>query len=307
MLVVGKDSGGGSPTPSPTNGNGSDFASANDKGPVGIITDDPTCDAWQRVAREYSEKSKSVNWSSRDQSLPASAWSPEQRTMYDTVGKAMTDAGDQTVNLVKLTPHRVTRELYEQFNAYARALVARIPNYTADDRFLAGTTDGIASALSMICSAIDNRSAQPLAPLIPEAAPPTSVSPPGNPAEPKQFLTSIDPVCSDWISVVDKFSADTAAWRATDPNIPATQWTPEMKALNDGVAPTMTAEADDLEELGRRSDNPTLQDFAVLAAQYQRAFVKALPTYTTADFYLAEAASYSVSSVNAACKAVGAG
>ena len=32
VLVVGKDSGGGSPTP--TNGNGSDIASANDKGPV---------------------------------------------------------------------------------------------------------------------------------------------------------------------------------------------------------------------------------------------------------------------------------
>src|SRR5262245_15492948 len=36
VLVVGRDSGGGE-SPTPTNGNGSDFASANDKGPVGII------------------------------------------------------------------------------------------------------------------------------------------------------------------------------------------------------------------------------------------------------------------------------
>ena len=49
VLVVGKNSGGGE-SPTPTNGNGSDFASANDKGPVGIITEDPTCDAWQRIA-----------------------------------------------------------------------------------------------------------------------------------------------------------------------------------------------------------------------------------------------------------------
>src|SRR5262245_29569327 len=35
VLMVGKDSGGESPMP--TNGNGSDIASANDKGPVGII------------------------------------------------------------------------------------------------------------------------------------------------------------------------------------------------------------------------------------------------------------------------------
>src|SRR6185312_1711202 len=183
-----------------------------------------------------------------------SAWTAEQRAMYDTVGQAMADAADQTVNLVKLTPHRVMRELYEQFIAYSHALVNRIPTYAADDRYLAGTTDGMASALSMICSAIDNRSAQPLAPLIPEAAPPTTISPPGDPAQPTRFLTAVDPVCSDWISVVDRFSADTADWRATDPNIAATQWTPDVKALNDAVAPTMTVEADDLERLGRRSD-----------------------------------------------------
>jgi hypothetical protein len=303
VWVVGKDSG---ESPTPTNGNGSDFASANDKGPVGIITEDSTCDAWHRIAREYSAKGDSVKWGDRDQTVPADAWTEQQRSMYDTVGKAVKDAADQTVNLVKLTPHRVMRELYEQFIAYANTFIARIPNYVAEDRFFAGTTDGIASALSMICSAIDNRSAQPLAPLIPEVAPPTELGPLGDPAQPQRFLTSLDPVCSEWISVVDRFDADTAAWRATDPNIPATQWTPELKALNDAVAPTMTAEAEDLEKLGRRSSNATLEDMAVLAAQYQRAFVKALPTYTTADSYLAQAATYAVSSVNAACKAVGA-
>ena len=125
VLVVGKDSGGGSPTP--TNGNGSDFASANDKGPVGIITEDPTCDAWGRVAREYSSATKAVNWGDRDQSIPASAWTPDQRAMYETVGKAVSNAADQTGNFVKLTPHRVMRELYEQFIAYGRAFTTKIP------------------------------------------------------------------------------------------------------------------------------------------------------------------------------------
>src|SRR6185437_9560871 len=153
--------------------------------------------------------------------VPATAWNTEQRSMYEAVSKAASSAADQTVNLVKLTPHRVMRELYEQFIAYSHALVNRIPTYAADDRYLAGTTDGMASALSMICSAIDNRSAQPLAPLIPEAAPPTELAPLGDdPATPQRFLTSVDPICSEWISTVDKFDADTAAWRATDPNIP---------------------------------------------------------------------------------------
>src|SRR6476661_4366616 len=68
VLVVGKDSGGGSPTP--TNGNGSEFASANDKGPVGIIIEDTTCSAWGRVAREFSAQSDAVKWGDRDQTVP---------------------------------------------------------------------------------------------------------------------------------------------------------------------------------------------------------------------------------------------
>ena len=43
----------------------------------------------------------------------------------------MRNAADQTVPLAKLTPHRVMRELYEQFIAYARAYSDAIPTYTA--------------------------------------------------------------------------------------------------------------------------------------------------------------------------------
>ena len=43
----------------------------------------------------------------------------------------------------------------------------------------------------------------------------------------------------------------------------------------------------------------------MLSAQYQRAFVKALPTYTGADNYLSEAATFLARTVNWACKAVG--
>ncbi len=67
----------------------------------------------------------------------------------------------------------------------------------------------------------------------------------------------------------------------------------------------MTMYANDLEQLGRRSGNPTLEDVAVQSAQYQRAFVKALPTYTVADNYLSEAATFLARTVNWACKAVG--
>src|SRR6185369_13845619 len=87
VLVVGKGSGGGE-SPTPTNGNGSDFASANDKGPVGIIMEDPTCAAWNRINNTAVGVQSQVGWRNRDQSAPATAWTAEQRSMYETVGTA---------------------------------------------------------------------------------------------------------------------------------------------------------------------------------------------------------------------------
>ena len=59
------------------------------------------------------------------------------RAQYEAVGQAMRSAADQMVPLVKLTPHRVMRELYEQFIAYSRAYAERIPTYTPQDDNLA--------------------------------------------------------------------------------------------------------------------------------------------------------------------------
>jgi len=47
-----------------------------------------------------------------------------------------------------------------------------------------------------------------------------------------------------------------------------------------------------------------LQDFAVLSAQYRRAFVAAIPTYAPADNHLANAANFVSTTVLGACTAV---
>jgi hypothetical protein len=304
VWVVGKDSGGESSTPSPTNGNGSEFASANDKGPVGIITEDPTCAAWGRINDAVVGEEKRVGWANRDQSVPASAWSPDQRSMYDTVGKAMRNAADQTVGLVKLTPHRVMRELYEQFIAYSRVLAEKIPQYTAEDKEWGTAPDTVGSSLVSICAAITAGSASALSPLVPAAAAPTNVASPGDVDDPQPFLTKRDSVCSEWASALARYDDATAAWQAVDPALSAAQWTPEQKAINDAVKPVMTARADEVEKLGRRSDNPVLQDFAVLSAQYLRAFVLALPTYTGNDGYVVNASTYVALVIDSGCQTV---
>ena len=57
--------------------------------------------------------------------------------MFREVGSAFDAAARQTVPLVRLTPHRVMRELYEQFIAYARAYADSLPTYTEADNHLA--------------------------------------------------------------------------------------------------------------------------------------------------------------------------
>jgi hypothetical protein len=107
------------------------------------------------------------------------------------------------------------------------------------------------------------------------------------------------------VSALSRFSDDTVAWRAIDANIPASDWTTDQKAVNDAVLPKMAALADQLERLGRDSDNPILEDFALLSAQYWRAFALALPSYTSADIYLGNAGNYSMYVVEEACGAAG--
>jgi hypothetical protein len=301
VLVVRPDSGTSTAQGNPDVTN-SEFASVRDNGPVTIITDDPTCDAWNTVAGESASVTDSVKWDDRDTSIPATAWTPDQRAMYDSAGTAMTRAANQAEGLVTKTPHRVMRELYEQFIAYTRAFVQSIPSYVPADNHLTVAASGAGNGLANICGAIMYRSAQAVALLVPAVSNPTDSSRKYE-ISTTVLLNDRNSVCGEWDSLVSKFSEDTKAWRAIDKNVAAKDWTPEQKRLNDEVAPVMLASADEMERLGRGSGNPTLEDIAILAAQYRRGFVTTLPTYTSADSYLELTTTNLVRLINWACKA----
>ena len=279
-------------------------ASAKDTGPVAVITEDPSCAAWTSINDELAHSGDGL-WNERDRSVPASAWTPKLRAQFIAAAQSMRGAAAQAVGLVKLTPHRVMRELYQQFIAYARAYAARVPKYTPADNNLAGAANSASSALGSICAAITDGPAAARGPLVPPAAPPSDIAPVGNPANPQPFLTTTNPVCDDWKSALDQFAKDTAAWQKMDPNIPAIYWNREQRAVNYGVAQVMSSYAGKLEHLGRQSDNAVWQDLANLAAQYRRGFVVALPTYTPTDNHLANAANYASTTILGACAAVG--
>ena len=278
-------------------------ASAKDTGPVTVITDDPSCAAWTSINNDLANSGQGL-WNDRDRSVPASAWTQKQKAQFVAAGESMRGAAAQTVGLVKLTPHRVMRELYQQFIAYARAYSERIPRYTPADNNLAGAANSASSALGSICAAISDGPAAARGPLVPPSAPPSDIAPVGNLASPHPFLTSDNNVCSEWRSALDQFGKQTAAWQQIDPNIPSIYWNREQKAVNYQVGPIMNSFASKLEQLGRQSDNAIWQDLANLSAQYRRAFVTALPTYTPNDNHLANAANFASTTVLGACASV---
>ena len=171
VLLFG-DGGSGGPKGGSDNGQGQEtaaVASAKDTGPVAVITDDPSCTAWASINNELANSGQGL-WNDRDRSVPASAWNPKQRAQFIAAGQSMRSAAAQTVGLVKLTPHRVMRELYQQFIAYARAYSERIPKYTPADNNLAGAANSASSALGSICASISDGPAAARGPLVTPSA-----------------------------------------------------------------------------------------------------------------------------------------
>jgi hypothetical protein len=284
-------------------GNNSGIASANDTGPVGIIIEDPSCAPWVPITTTLTHVA-SNGWDKRDPSIAETNWTPEQRTQYQAVEQAYRSAADQTVPLAKLTTHRVMRELYMQFIAYARAYAESIPTYTAADDTINGVATSSIAVLNGICGAITYGSAAARAPLVTAAAPPTSVAQVGEPSNPSRLTLSAG-ICAGWQSATSELNSDPAfvAWTKQDSNIPASSWTDEYKAENQAVAPVLNRFADIYEKLGRQSSNPFIEDIGVLSAQYLRAVVMAIPTYTQADSYLYDVFAKTAPIVKSACAA----
>lgn len=298
ISVTSDDEDGGGPAPS---GETYGLASADDRGPANIITEDPSCAAW--IPIQSTLANSQGEWGNRDPAIPATSWTPEQRAEYEAAGKAYREAAERTVALVKVTPHRVIRELYEQFIAYARAYIEAIPTYSASDNHLVGVATSSSGALGFICGAITYGSAEARLPFVPTPPAPEQVAPLTHPDNPDRFLTRPDQSCPEWDRLLHAFSADTKDWQALDARVPATDWTPEQRATVDAVIPVMKTYADKIEKLGSISSDPTIRDFATLSAQYRRAYAAALPTYNSADAYLARAANRTSSVIFEACKA----
>ncbi len=301
-LLFTRDGGGGGGTS--TSAVPSDVASANDTGPVAIITDEPTCAAYIDIYNSLANV-QATGWNAERRTLgPSSDWTPDQRTHVQSVVTALRNAAEQIEPLAKQTPHRVMRELYEQFIAYGRAYADSAANYTPTDGYLASTNVAIGNALTGICNASRYKSASRSLAVEP-AAKPTQVVAPGDTANPEKFVTAPDSTCQQWIANDSKFAAGTKEWANLDSNIPGSQWTPEQRAIQLAALPAFTSLATDMESAGRQSNNPVLEDFAVVGALYIRAYVSASDSYVGADSWLSYTGLRINNAISAACQQVG--
>ncbi|MCX8557823.1 hypothetical protein OS121_22490 [Mycolicibacterium mucogenicum] len=281
----------------------SDVASANDKGPVGIITEDPSCAPWTPITNTLAGV-EGNGWLQRDPSIPVGAWTPEARVQYEAVGKAMRNAADQAVPLSKMTTHRVMREMYGQFIAYSRAYADSLITYTAVDDHLASVASTASLVITYVCGAVISGAAEARASLVSAQAPPASVAPIGDLSNPQRLFDTPDPVCSELSPTLQQLLQNPAFknWVNGDPSIPAASLPPDQQAFADAVAPVMTSTADALEKLAKKSSNPMVQDFIQLGVQYRRTFVQALATYQANDQDIYLAGQYAPGVVSMACR-----
>ncbi|OMC34168.1 hypothetical protein A5740_10430 [Mycobacterium sp. GA-1841] len=305
VLILRPDSSGGN-GPSNTANGASEFASANDTGPANIITEDPTCEAWGKVSSGLD--AAVPEWNKQDYSIPATDWTPQQREIFENESTALTDAIPKLENLAKQTPHRAMRQIYLQARAYAQKTVGVIANYAATDKPTVAAFNQFFTVLNRVCDAIYYRGAQQTAPLISAPRPPSSSSSEdgsGDALVMDGFLAVDDSGCSNWTNMVERFDKDsrTEAWGDLDPQIRATEWTPENKAVIDAVVPVLTEYADNMERAGRESGNAVWEDLAVTAAQYMRAYVQAIPTFTPNVGYMPLTSTTLANAINWACKA----
>jgi hypothetical protein len=261
---------------------------------VGLLrVKDPVCDEWVTVSNELAAKEE--KWAASNRGVPATAWSPEQREIFVSVGEAMSTAADQFESMLPKAKNVVLQELIAQTIVYLRAYVERVPNYVDSDGLIAGVANNFGGAITYMCSA---------APLAPSAsAEGKLVSSAAEPAALTPFMAHRDSVCRDFLALIDRQSAQLSGWIAGDSTKPAAKWIPKERALNNAAREVLKRDYRQLLELGKRAKNPIMSDLLLTQSAYIQTFSRVLPSYTPDDAQLWTVVTFLGGGLSSSCKA----
>jgi hypothetical protein len=113
-----------------------------------------------------------------------------------------------------------------------------------------------------------------------------------------------DPVCAEWGPISNLYGAKLAEWSKSDSTIPATSWSLEQKALNLGIVPVLQAQADELNLLADKAQDPFLARLMREQALYEKEFASRISNYEPSDQALWRAVADYAGAVRATCLTV---
>lgn len=284
----------------------SDVASAGDKNPATIVLEDVSCDAQSPIFNNFVAGLKASGFNDLDHSVPASLWSPEERRINDEAKRLTVAVIAQVRPLVKLTPHRVRRELYEQTIAYWQAWIDKLPTYVGSDDEYRSAGNETEKSLVRMCTAIRDKSAQARSFMADPAIEPKDFAPVTSDT-PQLFLGSGSDQCSEFTAALAAYYDDPVIkdWQKIDVKTAASGWDSNQRQTSDKAADILVELAHKLAGLGGDSGNPIMADFTAVGAQYITAYAHAMPSYTSNDDSLLGAGFGPMRAVNFACKAAG--
>ncbi|MCH9667370.1 MAG: hypothetical protein K0U80_05845 [Actinomycetia bacterium] len=284
-LVVWKASGHGS--------GGSGSASDGDVDrTVGLLRErDPVCDEWGKYADELAEHEE--QWAAVNKGIPATKWTPEQREIFESVGRAMSAAADQFESILPDARNVVLQELIAQTIVYLRAYVERIPNYVESDGLIAGVAGNFSNAATYMCSAV---------PLVSAGDALSLSSSVQKPSELEDFMKVRDPVCDEFVALVDRQNSALIGWAAIDSTVNQVHWTSKQRTLYDAVRKTITRNLTRFREIASLAKGRVMGDLMATQNAYMEAFADAIPSYAPEDQQLWAAVNSLGGGLAAACE-----
>lgn len=260
---------------------------------VGVLREkDPVCDEWGKYADELAEKEE--RWAGLNKGIPAAKWTPEQREIFESVGRAMSTAANRFESILPDARNVVLKELIAQTIVYLRAYVERIPSYVASDGLIAGVAGNFSNAVTYMCSAV---------PLVSAGDGPRLSSWVQEPSELKDFMKVRDPVCDKFVALADRQNAALIGWAAMDSTIAAGDWTPKQRTLYDAVRKTITRNLARFREIASDAEGSVMGDLIATQNAYVKEFADAIPSYAPDDRQLWAVATSLGGGLAAACEA----
>ncbi|ORV83455.1 hypothetical protein AWC12_26255 [Mycolicibacterium iranicum] len=231
-----------------------------------------------------------------DRTTPGDRWNSEQRRIFQGAGDSMSKAVNAFEQIRPNARSLLLQELISQAVIYFRAYVDSLPTYTAEDRYSANAAVNFANAVTYLCSAVS---------LVQKiefqgAVRVSSIAPPA--IQVNAIPESPEP-CADFMALLDLQNTVLRGWSETDSARPATQWTPQEKALNNAARAVLLKDSEQFRRLADKYSGSVFADLVFTQAAYMRAYADAIPTYVPDDNWLWKVSTGLGGGLGAACKA----